>query len=130
MSTPVRLLPQYRTDECLNCGTTLEIADKYCHQCGQINTKKKLALSDFFLEFLSSFISYDGRIWRTITGILFYPGKITKEYCAGRRIHYANPFRFFLTVSIVFFLIIQLMATWNDSFTNLVIDVNDGIELG
>jgi len=121
MSTPVRLLPQYRGHKCLNCDTPLDIADRFCHQCGQINTTKKLALSDFFQEFLSSFISYDSRIWRTISGILFRPGKITKEYCAGKRVHYANPFRFFLTVSIVFFLLLQLIINWNGSLEDFKI---------
>jgi hypothetical protein len=121
MSTPVRLLPQYRGNNCSNCGTALEITDKYCHQCGQINSTKKLALTDFFEEFLSSFISYDNRIWRTISGILFKPGKITKEYCEGRRVHYANPFRFFLTVSIVFFLLVQIIVNWNGSLEDFKI---------
>ena len=121
MSTPVRLLPKYRGNKCLNCETPLEIADKFCHQCGQINSTKKLALSDFFQEFLASFISYDSRIWRTISGILFRPGKITLEYCGGKRVHYANPFRFFLTVSIVFFLLIQLIVNWNGSLEDLKI---------
>ncbi len=121
MSTPVRLLPKYRGNKCLNCDTPLEIADKFCHQCGQINSTKKLALSDFFQEFLASFISYDSRIWRTISGILFRPGKITLEYCGGKRVHYANPFRFFLTVSIVFFLLIQLIVNWNGSLEDLKI---------
>ncbi|PRP68153.1 DUF3667 domain-containing protein [Nonlabens agnitus] len=107
MSLPVRLLPEYRSEKCLNCDTPLEKADKYCHQCGQINSKKRLSLFDFFSEFLSNFISYDNRIWRTISGILIRPGKVTQEYCAGRRTRYANPFRFFLTVSIVFFLLLQ-----------------------
>lgn len=122
MSTPARLLVQYRGHACLNCKTPLEIADRYCHQCGQVNSTKKLALTDFFSEFLSNLISYDSRIWRTISGILFRPGKITKEYCQGRRMHYANPFRFFLTVSIVFFLLIQFMLHLNGSLDKVSVE--------
>lgn len=98
----------FRGQQCLNCETPLEMADKFCHQCGQLNTTKRLALKDFFQEFFASFISYDSKLWRTVTTLLFKPGRVTKEYCAGKRTQYANPFRFFLTVSIVFFLIIQL----------------------
>jgi len=98
----------FRGQQCLNCETPLEMADKFCHQCGQLNTTKRLALKDFFQEFFASFISYDSKLWRTITTLLFKPGRVTKEYCDGKRTQYANPFRFFLTVSIVFFLIIQL----------------------
>lgn len=98
----------FRGQECLNCLTPLDLSDKYCHQCGQLNTTKRLALKDFFQEFFASFISYDSKVWRTITDLLFKPGRVTKDYCAGKRTQYANPFRFFLTVSIVFFLILQV----------------------
>ncbi|WP_431472254.1 DUF3667 domain-containing protein [Nonlabens sp. SCSIO 43208] len=104
-----RSLIKYRGQECLNCGTPLENIDKYCHQCGQLNTTKRLALKDFFQEFFSNVFSYDSRLWRTIKHLLFKPGHVTKEYCAGKRISYANPFRFFLSVTIVFFLLVQLL---------------------
>lgn len=130
MSLPARQLPEYRSEKCLNCETPLEKADKFCHQCGQINSKKRLSLNDFFSEFLSNFISYDSRIWRTISGILFQPGKVTKEYCAGRRKQYANPFRFFLTVSIVFFLLGQVVFNWDGDFGTFVNSINKGFAEG
>lgn len=130
MNHPVRLLPQYRGTNCLNCKTPLEEIDKYCHQCGQLNSTKRLALTDFFQEIFANIISYDNKIWRTISGILFKPGKITKEYCAGKRVSYANPFRFFLSVSIVFFLVGQLFLSWDEDFTQFVSGVNQGFENG
>ncbi|WP_438962464.1 DUF3667 domain-containing protein [Nonlabens sp.] len=108
MKPTVRSLAEFRGQQCLNCETPLDVADKYCHQCGQLNTTKKLALKDFFSEFFASIISYDSRVWRTITTLLIKPGQLTLEYCNGKRIQYANPFRFFLTVSIVFFLVLQI----------------------
>lgn len=108
MKHPVRSLPQYRGSKCLNCDTPLEEIDKYCHQCGQLNSTKRLAFSDFFEEFFANLISYDNRIWRTISAIIFRPGKITSDYCDGKKVRYTNPFRFFLSVSIVFFLLLQL----------------------
>ncbi|MFC5046859.1 DUF3667 domain-containing protein [Aquimarina hainanensis] len=100
-----RFLKKYRGTECLNCGVPLDIIDKYCHHCGQVNTTKKLALSDFFSEYFSSLFSYDSRLSHTIIALLFRPGKITKEYTEGKRVKYANPFRFYLSVSIIFFII-------------------------
>ncbi len=111
----------FRGQQCLNCETPLDTADKYCHQCGQLNTIKRLALKDFFQEFFASFISYDSKVWRTVTDLLFKPGQVTKEYCDGKRTRYANPFRFFLTVSIVFFLILQVgiyFKSDNPTFNN------------
>lgn len=115
MKPTVRSIAKYRGQRCLNCSTPLDVADKYCHQCGQLNTTKRLALKDFFKEFFASFISYDSRVWRTITHILIKPGYVTEQYCAGKRVQYANPFRFFLTVSIVFFLMLQVALQFSDS---------------
>jgi len=107
MPPKTRSLAKYRGDECLNCGVPLDNVDKYCHQCGQLNSTKKLALKDFFAEFVSNIFSYDSRGWRTIKHILFKPGFVSKEFINGKRMSYANPFRFFLSVCIVFFLMVQ-----------------------
>lgn len=95
----------YRGDQCLNCSTPLETIDIYCYRCGQLNSTKKLSLSDFFKEYLSSIFSYDSRLWNSIATLLFRPGVISKEYIEGKRMKYVNPFRFYLSVSIIFFLI-------------------------
>ncbi len=100
-----RFLKKYRGNECLNCSVPLDIIDRYCHNCGQINTTKKLSFKDFFGEFFASIFSYDSRLRHTIVVLLFNPGKISKEYIEGKRIKYANPFRFYLSVSIIFFII-------------------------
>lgn len=107
MEPTVRSLAKHRGQQCLNCKTPLDVVDKYCHQCGQLNTTKRLALKDFFSEFFANLISYDSRVWRTISNLILKPGYVTEQYCAGKRIQYTNPFRFFLTVSIVFFLLLQ-----------------------
>ncbi|MGM0392334.1 MAG: DUF3667 domain-containing protein, partial [Bacteroidota bacterium] len=75
-----------------------------------MNSTKKLSFDDFFNEFFSGIFAYDSRLKRTLRALIFYPGKISKDYIQGKRIRYANPFRFYLSASIVFFII------W--SFTN------------
>lgn len=100
-----RFLKKHRGNICLNCEVPLEKIDRYCHQCGQVNTIKKPSLKDFFDEYFSSAFSYDSRLRHTIVSILFKPGKISKEYIEGKRIKYANPFRFYLSVSIIFFIL-------------------------
>jgi len=95
---------KYRSNECLNCGQPLDLSDRYCPYCSQLNSTKHLSLSDFFGEFLKSIISYDSRLRYTLKDLLFKPGTITKNYIRGQRLIYANPFRFFLSVSIIYFL--------------------------
>ncbi|SEL05449.1 Protein of unknown function [Aquimarina amphilecti] len=108
-----RFLKKYRGNECLNCGVPLDIIDRYCHNCGQINTTKKLSFKDFFNEFFASIFSYDSRLRHTIIGLLFRPGMISKDYIEGRRIKYANPFRFYLSVSILFFIVSGLFIDFD-----------------
>ena len=101
---------KYRGPECLNCGNPLELTDLYCSYCGQLNTTKQLSLKDFFGEFIGSVFTYDSRLRYTIKDLLFKPGRITANYVHGQRLKYANPFRFFLSVSIIFFLIQGLIS--------------------
>lgn len=105
-----RSLLKYRGHQCLNCDHPLDISDKFCPNCGQINSTKKLSFTDFFNEFFAGLFAYDSRIRRTLTTLLFRPGKISRDYIQGKRTYYVNPFRFYLSASILFFII------W--SFTN------------
>ena len=101
----------YRGAKCLNCQHPLELTDKYCANCSQLNTTKQLALKDFFNEFFSSIFTYDSRLRYTLKDLLFKPGTITKNYVNGQRLKYANPFRFFLSVSIVYFILQGLITS-------------------
>ncbi len=105
VSTTNRKHFTYRSAECLNCGQPLDLSDVYCPYCSQLNSTKPLSLKDFLNEFLGSIISYDSRFRHTIKDLLFHPGRITKKYIEGQRVRYANPFRFFLSVSIIYFLL-------------------------
>lgn len=101
-----------RRETCLNCEHRLEKSDQFCPNCGQMNSSKKLSFGDFFNEFFSGLFAYDSRFQRTLRILLFSPGKISKDYINGKRAQYANPFRFYLSASIIFFLI----AGISDSF--------------
>ncbi len=95
---------KYRNTECLNCYHPLDISDEFCPNCGQLNSTKKLAFDDFFNEFFAGIFAYDSRFYRTLSVLLFKPGKISKDYIEGKRVRYANPYRFYLSASILFFL--------------------------
>ncbi len=109
---------KYRSNECFNCSQPLDLSDRYCPYCSQLNSTKPLSLKDFIEEFFSSFISYDSKLRFTVKDLLFKPGRITRNYVDGKRLKYTNPFRFFLSVSIVYFLLsslINFFDTKNDS---------------
>ncbi|GAA4270734.1 DUF3667 domain-containing protein [Aquimarina gracilis] len=123
-----RFLKKYRGNECLNCGVPLDIIDRYCHNCGQLNTTKKLSFRDFFDEFFASIFSYDSRLRHTMIALLFNPGKISKDFVEGKRVKYANPFRFYLSVSIIFFIINGLFIDFDKFTSNIGKDAKVGKE--
>lgn len=106
---------KFRGTKCLNCGHLLDVSDKYCPNCSQANSTKKLVLKDFFDEFFSSLINYDSKLLKTLYSLLVKPGTITKDYIKGKRIAYTNPFRFLLSLAFLYL----LMFTYNNSFSDL-----------
>ncbi|MCL6268282.1 DUF3667 domain-containing protein [Flagellimonas myxillae] len=106
---------KFRGTECLNCGHPLDISDKYCPNCSQANSTKKLVLRDFWDEFFSSLINYDSKLLKTLYAMLLKPGTITKHYVEGKRISYTNPFRFLLSLAFLYL----LMVGYNDNFSSL-----------
>lgn len=115
---------KYRSNKCLNCEQPLDLSDVYCPYCSQLNSTKQLSLKDFFSEFFNSIVSYDSRLRYTVSNLLFRPGRVTKNYSNGQRLKYANPFRFFLSVSIIYFLIASLInSLWPED--NLRYDMNE-----
>jgi len=99
---------KYRGTQCLNCETKLDISEKFCQACGQLNSTKKLTISDFIEEFFANFYAYDSRLRNSIVSIFTKPGVLAREFNEGKRHTYANPFRLFLSVSIILFITFNL----------------------
>lgn len=106
---------KYRGEYCKNCNHPLDKSDKYCPNCSQANSTKKLTLKDFFDEFFSNLINYDSKLLKTLFTMLIKPGTITKDYINGKRISYTNPFRFLLSLAFIYLLLVN----YNGSFAQL-----------
>lgn len=98
---------------CLNCNTMLNGDENFCPNCGQKNKSHKITFSSFSHEVFAGFTSWDTKFWKTIIPLITKPGKVSKDYIEGKRIRYTNPFRFYLTTSIIFFLLIGANDTYN-----------------
>lgn len=88
--------------KCQNCGT--QTNGPYCHICGQSLFAGKEGFAESFLNNALSLYAVDFKIFRTLKLLLFYPGKLTKEYCQGRIIRYEHPFKLFWFVALLFFI--------------------------
>lgn len=106
---------KYRGTQCINCETPLDVSEKYCHACGQLNSTKKLTIKDFIEEFFANFYAYDSRLRNTFFSLFLKPGIAAREFCEGKRHHHANPFRLFLSISILLFLISDFGSPLNDT---------------
>lgn len=114
-----RFSKKYRGEKCLNCETNLALTNRYCPNCGQKNSTKKLSFWDLIQEIFNSVVSYDSKLWISIKALVANPGKLTTNYLAGKRARYVNPFRFFLSLAILFFLINSLITN-NEDYDEIV----------
>lgn len=105
---------KYRGTKCLNCNTPLDISERYCHFCGQLNSTKKVAVSDFIEEFFANFYAYDSRIKNTFSFLFTKPAFVAKQIILGRRQTFANPFRLFLSIVIIYFLFASITSKSDD----------------
>lgn len=104
---------KFRGTECLNCGHPLDMSDRFCPNCSQANSTKRLSLKDFIEEFLGSIVDYDSRLLKSVSALLLRPGRITLDYVAGKRVSYTNPFRFLLSLAIIYFLLISFSGDFS-----------------
>lgn len=87
---------------CANCETPL--AGAFCHACGQkahLHDKLKHLVE----EFAEGIAHFDGRLWRTLPLLALNPGRLTREWMAGKRVRYVAPLHLFLFAVFLLFLI-------------------------
>ena len=96
--------PRPRPDHCLNCGTAGD--GNFCAECGQENKDHTVALKPLVQDLMAEFASWDSRLLRTLKALALRPGFLTNEYNAGRRISYVSPLKLYLTISVLFFVVL------------------------
>ncbi len=92
-----------RPAHCLNCGSSL--GGQYCGQCGQRATSRLISLWELIRDAFGDLFELDSRLWQTLVPLLARPGRLTRDYLEGRRARFMPPFRMYLVLSLVFFLI-------------------------
>jgi hypothetical protein len=92
---------------CKNCDAVL--LGRYCANCSQAADVHVPSTMELVHDLLEGLTHSDSRLWRTLKFLWFKPGRLTQEFIAGRRVAYLPPFRLYLILSIVFFLIASLM---------------------
>lgn len=86
---------------CPDCGHAA--SGPFCSECGQ-ETHVHRSLGHLLHELLHGVMHFDGRMWRTLPLLWLNPGRLTREWIAGRRTRYVQPLALFLCTLFVIFM--------------------------
>lgn len=89
--------------DCLNCGAHLR--GQYCGHCGQRSSSRLISLWELVRDAFGDLFELDSRLWNTLVPLMARPGLLTHDYLQGRRARYMPPFRMYLVLSVLFFLV-------------------------
>ena len=95
--------PGGESPNCLNCGARLR--GQYCGNCGQRFRSRLISLWELITDAFGDLFELDSRLWQTLVPLVVRPGLLTLDYLQGRRARYMPPFRMYLVMSLVFFII-------------------------
>lgn len=93
------------TIKCANCN--YEFKGHFCPNCGQEVAEFNRPFGFVLYDFAGNFFAFDTRFFRTFRYLLFKPGFLAAEFFKGKRARYSPPFRAFVFLSFILFLLLQ-----------------------
>lgn len=110
-----------QTKQCNNCESQVQGA--YCSNCGQRTSVHKVTFGEIIQDFVDAVFSVNGPFVTTLTLIFTNPGRLFRDYLAGKRKRYYKPVAFFILMTIVYLVVRSLIQY--DPFGNTTIQVRD-----
>lgn len=101
-------IDELETGKCLNCG--YEFRGHFCPDCGQEVAEFNRPFGFVVYDFMGNFFAFDTRFFTTFKFLLFKPGFLTLEFFKGRRNSYSPPFRIFVFLSFILFLLLSFLT--------------------
>ena len=96
---------QVYPENCPNCNHP--ITGKYCSHCGQSVVDFHRPFITIVRDLLGDLVAMDNRLFRTLIPLFLRPGFLVKEFMKGRRVRYMPPFKLYLFVTFVAFLLLS-----------------------
>jgi Protein of unknown function (DUF3667) len=96
------------SEVCLNCGE--RTPGNFCPTCGQANDNFHVSTWKIVSDFVGDYLTVDLKFFKSVLPLIFKPGFLTREFCAGRRLRYISPFRLYLFISFVYFFLLPFYS--------------------
>ena len=93
---------------CINCGT--EISGKFCANCGQRTTVKRITFKDTWFDFWAQVYGFDGLFLRTLRDLTIRPGVVAKTVISGNRVSYYGPVGYFFLMITLYLVFLSMMG--------------------
>ncbi|MEM1401820.1 MAG: DUF3667 domain-containing protein [Pseudomonadota bacterium] len=110
------------TQHCRNCNAI--VTGDFCAVCGQREGRGDLHFAEAMGDIVGDVFTWDSRFWRTLVPLLIKPGFLTAEFIAGRRARYMPPFRLYIVISFIMFLLVSVSS--GDAVFVDEMDTDDG----
>lgn len=98
------------------------MSGNFCSECGQRTSINKVTFSETFGDFWNYVFSVDAPFLVTLRLLFSNPGRLLRNYLAGKRKSYYKPVAFFILMTIVY-LLIRSMINF-DPFSNTTLQVS------
>ncbi len=83
--------------------------EAFCPSCGQRTSVHKVTFRETFQDLADSMFSVSAPLWTTLKLLVINPGKLLREYLAGKRKRFYKPVTFFILTTIVYLLCRSLL---------------------
>lgn len=93
--------------QCLNCGEPL--TGPFCAQCGQSARTGRITFRETANQFLGSYFSVDGPLWKTTWHLIRRPEEVFNSFIEGRRQQYQKPISYFLIFTAIYLIVRELL---------------------
>jgi hypothetical protein len=118
--------PETASLRCRNCDFDLSTVThaKFCPECGQETSLAPPTLREFVNHFFGNYIAVKGGFIQTLWRLITRPGALTVDYLQGRKRRYMLPFRLYLTISVVSFLVFGILVSQGTRDSVIKVDVD------
>ena len=84
----------------------------YCSQCGEpVRNPNDLKLRGFLLKSAATLMDLERGLFGTLLRLVTKPGQLTQEFLRGRRKTQVHPFRLFLMINVLYFLLQPMLLS-------------------